>query len=593
MRALRILSLLAVLIIFITEIAIADMPDLKLPFSGGVTWMLTRGYDDEDGTHVDYGKWADDKYALDFSASSCSESWNKPILSVSGGRIIVADIFDDSGYGKNIVIDHGYGYRSRYAHLNSILVNVGDIVSQGQEIGRSGNTGNVIGGDCKYPGTHLHFALYYNGKACLPEPMSGYVNFTEFKSYKSDNYFNKHSFSFQNHSSEAWTTGYDTEEFQGNDINTWGVHIIGNNPGIVSPSFSPGILASKKRIKFSARVLGNKGNPVNAYMYIKDETGSWNNPILIGATATNQDYKEYIIDLSKMSLRKDLEIRQFSLELTNGGNGGNEYWAIDWLKIDDIDVVDSKNNKKQDSLINSEEIKRTLVLKTTPASYSEIKVSWNDILGVNQYDVCIDGYKDGKEIDYCTTVSGTSTTFNGLNNNTQYNFSMKAHINGELIESKYKESQKTLKFNTRNVSIDEITTCKKVSGEYNPITPLEEFNIDDDVFMFLRLRDNYPKRSMYLKFDLRDSKNRLVGSFDRLGNYTNRSDKFTTYCKLKWNKAPKKRGIYKVNISYGPDIYSSNNYLVSYTFALGTKKSRRPSIVKGFRITSPGAVSIN
>jgi len=144
---------------------------------------------------------------------------------------------------------------------------------------------------------------------------------------------NPYLFSFPNHSPEGWTTGFDTEPFQGNDINTWGVHITGNNPGIVSPEFSAGLMASNTSIKFSARVLGNSGNPAEAFMYIKDETGSWNNPISLGAIATNQDYREYFVDLSALSLRSNLEIRQFSLELTNGGNGTEEYWAIDWLTI--------------------------------------------------------------------------------------------------------------------------------------------------------------------------------------------------------------------------------------------------------------------
>jgi murein DD-endopeptidase MepM/ murein hydrolase activator NlpD len=70
------------------------------------------------------------------------------------------------GYGNLIVVNHGNGYETYYAHLSSIAVVPGQIVYQGNYIGASGNTG-------RSSGPHLHFEIrYYNA---LLSPLSGYL----------------------------------------------------------------------------------------------------------------------------------------------------------------------------------------------------------------------------------------------------------------------------------------------------------------------------------------------------------------------------------------------------------------------------------
>ena len=60
-----------------------------------------------------------------------------------------------------MIVDHGLGLQSLYAHLSSIGVKVGDTVTQGQELGKSGTTG-LAGGD------HLHFTMLLGGHAVTP-----------------------------------------------------------------------------------------------------------------------------------------------------------------------------------------------------------------------------------------------------------------------------------------------------------------------------------------------------------------------------------------------------------------------------------------
>lgn len=84
-----------------------------------------------------------------------------PVLASDGGNIIVAGWPDNYGYGNRIVIDHGNGYQTLYAHLSNIYVSVGEKVSMGQSIGQMGSTGRSTG-------THLHFEIHYKGIAVNP-----------------------------------------------------------------------------------------------------------------------------------------------------------------------------------------------------------------------------------------------------------------------------------------------------------------------------------------------------------------------------------------------------------------------------------------
>lgn len=83
------------------------------------------------------------------------------IAASDGGTIIVAGWPDSYGFGNRIVVDHGNGYRTLYAHLSNIYVSIGQEVSRGQIIGQMGSTGRSTG-------THLHFEIYFKGSPLNP-----------------------------------------------------------------------------------------------------------------------------------------------------------------------------------------------------------------------------------------------------------------------------------------------------------------------------------------------------------------------------------------------------------------------------------------
>ena len=78
------------------------------------------------------------------------------VYATRAGRVITA-VTSDSGYGIYVLIDHGDGYSSLYAHMSVRYVSVGDVVSKGQMIGRVGDTGNSRK-------AHLHFEIRYYGE---------------------------------------------------------------------------------------------------------------------------------------------------------------------------------------------------------------------------------------------------------------------------------------------------------------------------------------------------------------------------------------------------------------------------------------------
>ena len=92
---------------------------------------------------------------IDFSAPK-----NTPVYAASNGIVKRADN-SAIGYGKHIRIDHGFGYLTLYAHLNSYNVKRGENVKKGDIIGFVGNTG-------RSKGVHLHYEVHKDGKKVNP-----------------------------------------------------------------------------------------------------------------------------------------------------------------------------------------------------------------------------------------------------------------------------------------------------------------------------------------------------------------------------------------------------------------------------------------
>lgn len=83
-----------------------------------------------------------------------------PVYATGDGKIVKVET-RYSGYGKQIEIDHGFGFKTKYAHLNGFAVRKGQNVKRGELIGYSGNTG-------KSTGPHLHYEVIVGGEKTNP-----------------------------------------------------------------------------------------------------------------------------------------------------------------------------------------------------------------------------------------------------------------------------------------------------------------------------------------------------------------------------------------------------------------------------------------
>ncbi len=93
-------------------------------------------------------------YGIDFTAPT-----GTPIQATGDG--VIKEAQHHSGYGKCVVIDHGYGYETLYAHMSRIDVKAGQKVKRGQKLGLVGSTGSSTG-------PHCHYEVHLKGKQVNP-----------------------------------------------------------------------------------------------------------------------------------------------------------------------------------------------------------------------------------------------------------------------------------------------------------------------------------------------------------------------------------------------------------------------------------------
>ena len=107
-------------------------------------------------TYVYKGEVVDHQVHLGYDLASVAGA---PVHAANRGRVVHAGWLDI--YGNCVILDHGMGLQSLYAHLSSIGVRVGDMVEKGGLLGHTGSTG-LAGGD------HLHFTMLLDGRAISP-----------------------------------------------------------------------------------------------------------------------------------------------------------------------------------------------------------------------------------------------------------------------------------------------------------------------------------------------------------------------------------------------------------------------------------------
>ena len=124
-------------------------PNFKMPFLCGQRW-LGNNWDGHRPPHsIDWNH---------YNASGSPDDFGRRVLASAGGTVLSSHYSTTTGYGHTIVIGHGNGWRTRYAHLKERTVARGDTVRQGRVIGRVGAS------SAKYNlSPHLHYEQIHHG----------------------------------------------------------------------------------------------------------------------------------------------------------------------------------------------------------------------------------------------------------------------------------------------------------------------------------------------------------------------------------------------------------------------------------------------
>ncbi|KRV49910.1 peptidase M23 [Wenjunlia vitaminophila] len=133
--------------------AAATRPAFRMPFDCGQTWRGSNWQGHSPAHSIDWNH---------YDANGNPDDYRRRVFASAGGTVLSSYYSTTTGYGNTIVIGHGDGWQTRYAHLDSREVSKGDQVSRGQLIGRVGNT------SAEYTlSPHLHYEQIYNGSVVV------------------------------------------------------------------------------------------------------------------------------------------------------------------------------------------------------------------------------------------------------------------------------------------------------------------------------------------------------------------------------------------------------------------------------------------
>ncbi len=123
-----------------TTAAVAERPLLRVPFDCGRTWRTATG---------DHHRDADGYYSVDMNWGGGDDDFGSPVLASASGTAYTHR--DTGGYGNHVIVRHGGGWSTLYAHLSQINVSNGQSVGPKTVLGKLGGSGNVSS-------PHLHYA---------------------------------------------------------------------------------------------------------------------------------------------------------------------------------------------------------------------------------------------------------------------------------------------------------------------------------------------------------------------------------------------------------------------------------------------------
>lgn len=128
-------------------------PAFKVPFKCGQRWLGNNWKGHSPGHSIDWNH---------YNSAGSPDDFGRRVLASAGGTVVASYYSKDTGYGNTIVIGHGNGWQTRYAHLKTRAVKKGAKVKAGKVIGRVGKS------SAKYEmSPHLHYEQIHNGSVAV------------------------------------------------------------------------------------------------------------------------------------------------------------------------------------------------------------------------------------------------------------------------------------------------------------------------------------------------------------------------------------------------------------------------------------------
>lgn len=131
----------------------AGRPAFKMPFDCGQSWRGSNWNGHSPGHSIDWNH---------YNASGTPDDFGRRVFASAGGTVLSSYYATDTGYGNTVVIGHGDGWRTRYAHLKTRDVQKGQTVKIGQRIGEVGASSALY--DLS---PHLHYEQIHNGSVVV------------------------------------------------------------------------------------------------------------------------------------------------------------------------------------------------------------------------------------------------------------------------------------------------------------------------------------------------------------------------------------------------------------------------------------------
>lgn len=128
-------------------------PGFRMPFICGQVWRGNNWRGHSPAHSIDWNH---------YNAQGSPDDFGRRVLASAGGKVVRSYYSTGDGYGHTVVIAHGDGWRTRYAHLKERTVTRGDRVRRGRVIGRVGASSAIYNFS-----PHLHYEQIHNGSVVV------------------------------------------------------------------------------------------------------------------------------------------------------------------------------------------------------------------------------------------------------------------------------------------------------------------------------------------------------------------------------------------------------------------------------------------